>query len=255
MDPTGVEESSSLLQRTPMLAACLDGPTDRATIAKRAACSRATVYRATDDLIDRGLLERTAGGFRTTNFGTTLLEHAKRFHTDVDGASKIRSLLEYMDVAELVEHTHLFTDATVIEADSSSPYIIEQRLESFVRGATDEIRTVSDSFGPPTAITQTYERIIAGTEFEWITTQAMIDGLRTQYGEPLADIEDRENVAVYVVPETTLNYTIFDDQLVLVGTDDERGSIAVIVTTDDSEAVEWGRRVVDDYRQRATRVI
>src|SRR6056297_450185 len=99
MNQRELERDITLLQRAPVLAACRDGPVGRTAIAGEAGCSRATAYRATTDLTDRGLLEQVDGGYRLTGFGLTALDRIEQFHAELDGARHLQSVLAHVDAS------------------------------------------------------------------------------------------------------------------------------------------------------------
>jgi len=254
MDRAALEDVTALLQRAHVLAACLDGPVGRSAIAERADCSRATAYRATTDLEARGLLEKGADGYRLTGSGRAALTHVEQLRASVDGARHLEPVLEYVDSPRLVENVDLFTDATVIEADAEAPYAIEQHLESIIAGASERIYGAAKSFGSPALLARTVERVEAGVEFEWALPRAVLDRLDRQHGELHATVQAHDNTTVYVVEDVPVDFSCYDDTLVLTGFDADRGTLAAVATTEDPAAVQWAQRVFETYRDRGERL-
>ncbi|WP_423744363.1 winged helix-turn-helix domain-containing protein (plasmid) [Haladaptatus sp. SPP-AMP-3] len=255
MKRSDINEMISLLQRATILDACRDGPADRTTITERAECSRATAYRATTELEEQGLVEKSSDGYRLTRSGTAILEQIQQFQTRLDGSRHLEPLLEHVTAPELVENVHLFTDATVIEADPSAPYAIEQHLESIIRDTNRELVGATSSFGSPTVMESTYEIIRGGIDVEWIITPSAFDGVRAQHRDGHDTLGELDTTATYFVDDLPLDFAIYDDTLVVAGFDDRTGVIAAIVTTENETAVEWGRRLVDEYRARGERIV
>ncbi|WP_082256246.1 winged helix-turn-helix domain-containing protein [Haloferax sp. ATB1] len=248
MDYSGLDRDTTLLQRAPVLAACRDGPVGRSTIAERAGCSRTTAYRATTDLERRGLVEQANGGYRLTGLGSTLLDCVDGFREAVDGARRLRPVLARIDAAELRENTRLFADATVVEADPEAPYAVEQHLDTLIADTSDRICGAATSFGSPGLLARTVERVEAGVEFEWALPTAVLDRLERQHGELHATVLAHDNAAAYVVDDVAVDFSCYDDTLVLTAFDAGRGTLTATATTDDPDAVAWAEEIFGRYR-------
>ncbi|WP_439028034.1 helix-turn-helix transcriptional regulator [Haloarchaeobius sp. DT45] len=254
MDTGDIDDAVSLLQRANVLDACDDDPVSRSRIADRAGCSRATAYRATNELQERGLLERTAEGYRTTGVGSAMVHQVRRFREGLDGAEQIAPLLRYVDAPLLVQNTNRLRDATVVESTAAKPYAVEQHIESVIAGTDREIVGATVSFGSPRTLELTYEQVCDGVVFEWTFPSRVLDRLQRQHTAVAGDVMDHENTAFYAADEVTLDLAIYDETLVLLGFDDERGVVAAVATTDAPDAVDWGRQVLDGYRTAADRI-
>jgi predicted transcriptional regulator len=254
MDRSAVDDAVALLQRAPVLAACRGGPTDRATIAERAGVSRATAYRATNALTERGLLERGSEGYRLTGLGRAVLTRGESFEEGLAGARTLAPVLARVDAPELVANTHLFTDATVLTADPSAPYRIDQELAAIVGDTSAEMVGVTASFGSPTVMERTYEVVRSGVPVEWVLTPEAFEGVREQYGDGHDELVAMDTTATYLIDEAPLDIAIYDDTLVVPGYDGESGAVTAMATTDDPDAVAWARDVFADCRARAERL-
>ncbi|WP_231185148.1 helix-turn-helix domain-containing protein [Haladaptatus sp. DYF46] len=251
MNQSALDGDTQLLRRAPMLAACRDGPVSRSTIAERADCSRTTAYRATTELVEHGLLEQADGGYLLTGFGTTALDRIERFRAALDGARRLRPVLDCIDAPVLRSNTHLFTDAVVMEADSEAPYAIEQRLESIIANASERIYGVSTSFGSPITLTRTVDRVESGVDFEWGLPRAVLERLENQHGDLHTRIRTHQNTTVHVVEDPVVDFSLYDDTLVLTGFDEDRGTLAAVAVTDNHDARAWAERLYRRYRRRA----
>ena len=242
-------DPSRLLSHRPLLAAARDRPVDRSTLEAELDVSRATVYRQTAALVDEGLLERTAAGYRTTGPGEAIVDAATRFERSLAAADRLGPLLEHCSPPALTESLHLFADATVMEADPEAPYAIEQHLESIIADTTERMYGAATSFGSPMVLTRIVDRVEAGVEFEWALPQEVLDRLENQHGELHATVRAHDNTAVYVT-EDVVDLSLFDDTLVLTGFDADRGTLAAVATTDDPDAVDRALDVFETHRER-----
>jgi len=254
MNQTALDASASLLQRAHVLDACRDGGVGRSTIAERAGCSRTTAYRATSELVERGLLEQNEGGYRLTGFGAMLLDQVERFQARLDGARQLRPLLEYVDAPPLVEHAHLFRDATVIEADPETPYRIDQRLESIIGDTSREMLGATSTFSSPAVMETAYEVIRSGVEVHWVLTQSTFEMVREFHGEGHDELRDLEFTSTHAVESIPVDVAIYDDTLVVPGFDDETGVLGAIATTENASAVEWARERIESLQASGERL-
>ncbi|WP_396613609.1 helix-turn-helix transcriptional regulator (plasmid) [Haloferax sp. S1W] len=254
MKKSDVESVAPLLERAHTLAAIRGGERDRMEIAERADCSRATVYRATSDFEEQGLVEHTPNGYRLTGLGQTVLTQAEQFQAGVEAARHLEPVLAYTSPPELLENIHLFTDATVVEAEPSAPYIIEQEIEAIIREVDEYMTGITRGFGSPKVMETTFEQIHSGVEVEWVLTQETFAGVRTQYDESHTELLSLETTATYAVDEAPLDIGIYDDTMIVAGFDDETGTVGAIAITDNPAAVNWGRRLVAEYRKQGERL-
>lgn len=254
MDREDVDDAVALLQRAPVLAACRDGPVDRGTVAERAGCSRATAYRATNALTERGLLTRESGGYRLTGVGHAVLVHVETFDDGLAGARTLAPVLAHVDAVELAANTHLFTDARVVTADPSAPYRVDRELAAIVAATEREMVGVTTTFGPPTVMDRSYEIVRSGVPVEWVLTREAFEGVRDQHGEGHDELMALDTTATYVVEDPPLDVAIYDDTLVIPSYDAESGAVAAIATTERPDAVAWARGVFETCRERATRL-
>jgi predicted transcriptional regulator len=254
MNRVAVDEAVALMQRAPVLAACRGGPTDRRTLAERAGVSRATAYRATNALTERGVLERETDGYRLTGLGRAVLAHVESFDEGLAGARTLAPVLAHVDAPELASNTQLFTDATVLTADPSAPYRIDQELAAIVADTDREMAGVTASFGSPTVMERTYEVVRSGVAVEWVLTPEAFEGVRTQHADGHDELMAMDTTATYLVDDPPLDVAIYDDTLVVPGYGGESGTVAAMATTEDPEALAWARDIFETCRERAERL-
>lgn len=253
MDRQDVDDAVSLLQRATILAACRDGPVDRSTIADKAGCSRATAYRATNELTERGLVTKAEGGYQLTGVGTAMLAHVDGFEAGLAGTRRLAPVLAHVDAPELVANAELFTDARVITADPASPYRIDQELEAIVGGTSREMVGATSTFSSPAVMERTYEVIRDGVPAEWVLTRSAFEGVVAQHGEGHDELLALDTTANYLVDEVPFDIAIYDDTLVVPGYDEGSGVVAAMAITENPAAVEWARGVFESIREGADR--
>lgn len=254
MNHTTIESLQGVLQRNHVLDAYRDGPASRMTIADRAGCSRATVYRAESHLDDQGLIEKTEEGYRITGAGRTVLDQIAQFQVGLEGVLQLQPLLSHVDASILTENIHLLVDAELVEDDPSNPYNIEHYVRSLTGKARDRIVGLTGSLGSPMLIETTYKQVCAGSDLEWTLTRESFDHFRTTFGDIGEAIITHEDTTFYVFDEVPFDLAIYDQTLAIFGFDYTRGVLAVVAVTDDPDAVAWGGHIIDECRTQAERV-
>ena len=116
------------LRRIGILETCREAPRSRRDIAAAVDASRATVYRATDELIDEGLLTRVDGGYRTTPRGRAVTRVAERYRRGIDAVDRLDALFAVVDHPDLFARAHLLADADLTVADETNSYRASDRL-------------------------------------------------------------------------------------------------------------------------------
>lgn len=254
MDRASVDDAAALIQRANVLEACREGPVGRSTIADRADCSRTTAYRATADLEDRGLIERANGGYRLTGSGAAMLDHLGAFRTKLAGTSRIQPLFDFVDSPALVEQAHQFADAELVVQDPAAPYHIETRLQSVIDDTETEMWGMTTGLGSPALAEAMFERIEAGVDVEWVLPADTYDHFVTEYGTLSAHAVDDEQTTVHTRDAIPLDLAVYDETLVVIGFDHERGVIGAVALTDEPDALRWARERFADCRRDASRV-
>lgn len=254
MNLVEADDAAALLQRANVLCACQDGPVGRATISERAGCSRSTAYRATGELEERGLLERTPRGYRLTGAGASTVEHIRDFVGKVQGTKRIGPLFEYVDDDEFVRRADYFTDAELVLQDASSPYHIETRVKRVIDDTRERIVGMADGLGSPALADAMFDRIRAGVDVEWILPGDTYDLFRGEYGTLSAAAPDDDQTAVYTREEVPIDLALYDDTLVVIGFDPNRAVLGAVAITDGDDAREWALDRIEDCRTGAERV-
>ena len=252
MDRASVDEAAALLQRANVLEACREGPAGRTTIADRADCSRTTAYRATTDLEDRGLIERATGGYRLTGSGRAMLDHLGEFRAKIAGTTRSQPLFDYVESSALVDHAHLLADAELVVQDPSAPYHIESHLKSVISDTDEEMIGMTTGLGSPTLAEAMFDRVAAGVDVDWILPAESYDHFATEYGTVSTHALDDDQTSIYSCEEIPVDFAIYDETLVVIGFDHDRGIIGAAALTDEPEAVQWARERFQDARRGAT---
>lgn len=253
MDATATDDAVALVNWAPILDACVDGPVGRAEIAELAGCSRATAYRATSELREDGLLERVDDGYRLTGEGAAVLAQARQFVDGIAGVERLRPLLEYVDHPELVQLAARLAAAEVVVPSDSVPYRIENRMKTIIENTDERMVGLTSGLGSPALAEAMFERLQAGVSVDWVIQPEMYDQFVATYGELGTHAVDDGAVAVSVADEIPVDLAIYDETLVLLGFDHDRGVLGAVAITDDPVALQWGLDIVEERRGAAER--
>ena len=244
------EEASVLIKRVPLLAAMRSGPLDRNDLQARFELARTTVYRATVDLEERRLIERTTDGYELTPEGVAVVESSDRFLESLRASERLRPLLELVDDPRLTGSLYAFADAEVIVADERDPY----RPVHWWIDATesvDRLRVLTVSAGRREGFETTGNRVDDGADVEVVFTPDALTGAH-RVAPDIIDAFVREAPGrAFVHPDLPFTLAIFDDTTAIMGTDERTGIPAVCAVTDAVDAREWATRVYNQYRREA----
>jgi len=255
MDSSDTDRAVSILRRTPLLAACRDSARSRRELSEQTGVSRTTVYRATVALEDRGLLEKTKEGYRTTSQGTALLSASETYETAVETIDRLDPLFDLVSHPTLLEHAHLFADATVVVADPSNPYrVVGHVMERFEATATSRGTLVN-----PTAI-EAMERATPEIEskdhIERIFAASALEAHETVGGEGFDEVTESDSLSVLVADDDVVpfSFAIDDDDVSIVGHDPATGLPTVHVESDRPAARAWPEALYERCKAAATPV-
>ena len=252
MDRERLEETLGLVRHAAILDACVDGEPGRAAIAERAGCSRTTAYRSTETLIERGLLERTNRGYRTTPAGEALATAAGTLVDSVTAIDRLEPLLAAVDAPTLSANIHRFVDAGLTVADETDPYRAADRaLELWEE--TDTVRGVLTAAGSRAAITEgTAMALEDGKTVTMCYSPEAIVQKEALDERGLEVYEGGDRVAAAVLPDPPFAFTVLDEVVTVVGSDGTTGIPTVLAESTDPGARTWLEKLFDRCLERAT---
>jgi predicted transcriptional regulator len=249
MDGERHEHATACLRRAPVLRACRDGPQSRRDLESETGASRTTAYRATNELEERGLLERENGGYRATATGEATSRAVDRYLSTIETIDRLEPLFERIDHPELLDHAHLLADAELTVADEENMYRANDRaVELF--GQSETIRAAMTGLGSrPCIEASTAAATEGGMDVEMCFTS---EALPTD--EHLDAGTDRlfECFDVYVVEELPFTF-VLHDEIATVVAHNEVGVPIVVAETDNPEAYRWLEARYAEQRAHARR--
>lgn len=244
------EAASALLKRAPLLAAMRTGTVTRRALQERFDLARTTAYRATVDLEERGLIERTGDGYELTSTGRAVVDSSGRYLESLAATERLRPLLEHVDEPDLLGSLHVLDDAEVMVADADEPFrLIDWWTEQ--SAVVDRLRILTVSTGRRKGFETIAGRVDAGADVEVVFSPNALEGAHRVAPDLLDQFVRREPPPAYVHREIPFNLAIFDDTVAVVGTDADTGIPAVYVVSDETDAREWAERFYRRYRRES----
>lgn len=251
-DPT--EVMAVVARRGPVLRAVDTEGVPKRDLVDELSISRSTVDRAVRELEAIGFVERTDdGGYRRTLPGRLALTEYDQF------ARRIEGLGDSVDVLSLLPSDApcaacVLEDATVVVAERHSPLAPVERLGDLVDRAT-HVDAIAPAVLPQQV--EIYHRNFVDGDLttRLVLTNDVVDRLVSSYGTELTESLETGQLEIRRC-ERSIPYS-----LVAAETDagPEMGFLVYadsgvqgFVGNDSPEAVEWARKLVDDYWESGT---
>ncbi|WP_276253232.1 helix-turn-helix transcriptional regulator [Halomontanus rarus] len=234
------DDAIALLRHASVLEACRDRPRSRRELVAETNTSRTTIYRVTVSFEERGLLEDTAGGYRTTAQGEALSRLTDTYLDGREAIERLEPLFEYVSDPDLLANAHRLTDATVTVVDASNPYRVAERSIERFEAASDVRGAVSKA--SPSEMLEDAEAILeTKSEISWIFAESAFDAHRTVGGDTFRAALDAPHISLRVAPDDRVPFTfsVDRDDISISGHDPTSGLPTVIVESSSPAAKLW----------------
>lgn len=216
--------------------------------------SRSTVDRGVADLETAELVERTADGYRLTEFGCLLLRLRASYTSALDVICSAQAMQTPLPIGQHGEQV-LFDGGDVVLPEPHLPEkptrrILELLTESrSVRGFTP---VMHDQY-----VSTSYEQVTEGDlNFEFIITSQILDGIVSMYSDWLIDAFDVQGFTVYESEDLpSFGLALFereDESCTVVLAIYADNGLSGIVQNDTTRAVGWAKQLYNDYKRSAT---
>lgn len=231
MDQRTLERTVAVLGRADVLSACHDEPLSRSAIVERTDRSRATVYRATNDLEAAGLLESTPRGFLTTHRGAVIVGAANRVVDGMTAADRLKPLFAAVDAAELTANAHLLADAELVVATETDQYAANDRAMS-LWNESNRVRLGLAAIGSRESILAGGRQMLeSDMTVEMCLTPTVLSTFQNLTPELLADVLAAENVTIHVSEEIPFSFALREDSVTISANDESGLPTALAVST------------------------
>jgi len=229
---------------------------DKRTLETKLDVSRSTVDRALRDLETSTLVDRTADGYRTTLYGSTLLAIYDALLDYVDNVQRAQSLL-----AELPPDTEfsigLIMDAEIVVAEEPVRHAPASRIADLVKAAT-ALRGLAYAHTSPEAVDLFQQQVLEEEmSMEIVFRQQMYENFKSAYPTVVDSLHAASNYTAAVIPDLPFGLfilTIDATEHVCLIVYDTDYTLNGIIINDTPDAVAWGTRLFEQYQAQATPV-
>lgn len=228
----------------------------RAEIHEATTIPQATLGRILDDFQDRGWVAKCGREFTLTPFGALLATEFAGLLSTVETVQRFAAVARHLPVEEFTFDLRLLREATVTVPRAPDVFAHVRRTEELV-GDAARLRWLTGNVFLD-AIPQQRDLV-----FERNQTQEVViagDALDVALSNPdtarvVRELLETEKLAVYRYDgDVPTALGIVDDVAVLVPYDDQ-GMPCALVETENVTVRSWVAGTLDDYRDRATRVL
>lgn len=233
-----------------------EGPLSPRDIVDALVHSRATVYRALEDLREADLIEKQGDGYTTTLLGGL---SARQFHR-YEAASN--ALFSAKDLLTAIPEEHappveLLIDADISRADVDFPVRLLETVVDRVQNA-DTVRAYFPTLVNPHLLRVWHRTVVATTGTDSaIFDPNLLTVLKGQYPHLLSEMAASDNFTAfatsgppYAVILTETRGTPMATVIVYEGD----AAVQGVLTNDSSDAVDWARAEFDRLRNDASEV-
>jgi len=245
-----VEYLLAVVKRAEAMAALRDEPLTRRELESRLDVSRATVHRLTSALADHGLVERTNAHHELTPLGETVAAELAGFGETVSTARELQPLFAAADGTPVDVDPELFLDAETTVSTPGTPYAPVRRFVELL-DETETVRGFDTTALAPVSAEEVFDVITDGMQTEVIYEPSIIESIVESYPDRSEALLDRDNLTVYVHESLPFGLTLYESRVGVGAYDGRTGTLQLYVDTDDRDALAWGERVYEHYRERA----
>jgi predicted transcriptional regulator len=242
----------TVVNRKAALAVLAEEPHHRQELQEKLDYSKATCHRIIRSFDERGLIRRTNNGYELSELGRTLNTQVRQFEESVRTAWQIESLLEGIAASDVEFDIELVMDANIVRAEANDPYPpIKRFLELFRE--SDTVRNFGPTPIPPTMVDEFFElQFSEGKKIEIIKPSPVLSKYVSEYEEYGRKAAERNQLGCRIHHNLPFGMSLFENHIGLRGYDLETGTVLVSVDTNDPEAVAWGERVFEHYREQSS---
>jgi len=228
-------------------------PLRRSSIRDRAGVSSSTAYRAVESLEEKGVVEKTDGGYVLTPYGEVLHSKARELYSVAESGRSARHVLEAISDSEVDADPEMFADADTTVSEPELPYEPARKfIEMFE--SSDSLRLLAASSATPLFSRDMHELILDGRETEIVCTEPVVEVNVQKIPEEEVD-EMLENLSVYVHESQPFTLSIFDDSVGVGKHDTETGTLNAFVEAGSDEAYAWAEGVYESYKQESEKYV
>lgn len=250
---TGSDLRIEVVKRAPMIAALRESALDRRALEERLGISKSTVHRNTTSLADLGLIVRSDGEYKLTEFGEAVAEVVATFEAGIQTTVRLAPLFEVISDIRPRCPIEAFSDATVTTSDSGDPFGPLARFVSLVQ-ETETLRMFDSYAVAPTYMDEIHGRVLDGLTTEVIERPDIALDIMENYPRKCVELCASEFLTMRLHDALPFGLVVFDSRIGIGIRDQVSGTPRAFIDTDTPEARAWGEELFESYWSEATRL-
>ena len=242
-----------VVKRAPMLAALREDSLSSRDLQDRLNVSKSTAHRNAGSLTERGLLTKSDGEHRLTEFGRAVADVLATFEADMATTVRLAPMLAAVSGIEPPCPIDAFADATVTSTEQGDPFGPLARFVSLV-SETDSFRMADSHAIAPAYIDEIQGRVLNGLEADVIERPEIAEDIMEKYPRRCVRLCGSEHFTLKLHHDLPFGLVILDDRIGVGVRDRRTGTPLAFVDTDAAEAKEWAAALFDSYWRDGTRL-
>lgn len=210
---------------------------------------RSTVHRNVEKLAERGWIEECHDGYRTTWFGTAVLEQLDRTVDNVACVQRLGPFFDHVPVEAVA--VDALGDVAVTTPEPNRPFGAMERVQEHF-AESDSVRGVVPYLVPRLADEVRAWVRDGEREVEAVLSDAAAEALASGYDDCLREPLRGDDLSLYRYDGTVPYALLFAGDGVLLGSFDADGVPRTVVETDHGDAIAWAEATYRRYRSDAT---
>lgn len=253
MSADAYEREMSFIRRAPILAACRDGPKTRRELEEGTDTSRATVYRATTELEEQGLLEKRDGGYVTTPAGKAVSIGVENFADGMEAIERLDPLFDRVTHPRLLGNAHLLTGAELTVADDDNVYRANDRVLE-LWGRSEKIRMCADVPGSRACLQECIETTLENNvDVDVYYQPDSVPSKEKMQSDAFDPAEMFEYFDTFVSDTVPFTFILYDDTAAIAG-HNEMNIPTVLAETEEPRVYQWLEGIYAECQSSASQL-
>lgn len=242
-----------VIGHAPGLEALLDGPRDRRALERQLDVSKTTSYRITRSFEDRGLIEKSRGGYALTDAGEQVWDAVATFATNVQTALRLGPVLGAVHNTGPGLDLEALADATVTTPKHGDVHSPVNRFLTLVAG-TDSLRGVNMHAIAPLYIRDIHQRVVDGMKIEAIMMPVVVATYLAELPDEVIEVCQSKNMIAHLHDDPPCSLVIVEDRVGIGVRGRDSRTLPMFVDTDSPSVREWAEAVFESCKADGVRM-
>lgn len=229
-----------------------DGPATKYELRDRLDCSRTTVDRNLDHLLDGGWIGETSGGYRLTTCGEIVVEEATAYLETVTVTKKLQPILRWIPRESLDLDVRQLADAEITLGTDEQPMaMVDKHAQALKESPTAKLILPIVSQQPLEAQVRSFE--LEELSLEIIAPPSIVETLANDqpFAHLIEELREAGAIDLYVTERSVPYYLGILGETIQIGVDDDGQPKGLLESTADP-VQQWADKRFAEYRESAT---